>query len=495
MDERIERLILKKIQGSSKSISFERQKKLFVVCLLLMDVLMIVLSFSLAYVIRFDLSIPFFRIEVTPNLGYYLRLSLLLIPAWLVLFVVYRLYDFYVLLGGLQEYAAVLNACVSGAILIALLQFVFEGLVVARGWVGLTWMLTFSFIALGRFSMRRVGYAMRRRGYLTSPTLILGVNGEGRLLGGQLIAWPTSGLNVLGYLDDEMEVGERVNARLFVVGKLADLDEIVNKFQVRELILVSNALPREILLDIFGRYGTSADVNLRMSSGLFDLLNTGLSVKEMGFIPLISLNKVRLNRSEAAIKRLMDIVVSLAAILLLGLPMLLIALLIKLDSPGKIIYRRRVMGLKSRQFDAYKFRTMRIDGDQILKEHPELLEELATKHKIKDDPRITRLGFYLRKYSLDELPQFFNILRGEMSLVGPRMISPPELKEYGRWGMNLLTVRPGLTGMWQVSGRSDVGYAERVRLDMFYIRNYSVWLDLHLVTKTIPVVLFGKGAY
>jgi len=153
------------------------------------------------------------------------------------------------------------------------------------------------------------------------------------------------------------------------------------------------------------------------------------------------------------------------------------------------------MGLNGSQFYALKFRTMQINGDEILKASPDLLDELATTHKIKDDPRITTVGQFLRKYSLDELPQLINILRGDMSLVGPRMISPPELRNYGQWAMNLLTVRPGLTGLWQVSGRSDVSYDERVRLDMFYIRNYSIWLDLHLILRTIPVVLSGKGAY
>jgi lipopolysaccharide/colanic/teichoic acid biosynthesis glycosyltransferase len=148
-----------------------------------------------------------------------------------------------------------------------------------------------------------------------------------------------------------------------------------------------------------------------------------------------------------------------------------------------------------RRFDALKFRTMHVDGDAILAANPALLDELATTHKIKGDPRITRVGWLLRKYSLDELPQLINVLKGDMSLVGPRMISPPELQAYGPWAMNLLTVRPGLTGLWQVSGRSEVSYDERIRLDMFYIRNYSIWLDLQLIFRTIPVVLSGEGAY
>jgi lipopolysaccharide/colanic/teichoic acid biosynthesis glycosyltransferase len=175
--------------------------------------------------------------------------------------------------------------------------------------------------------------------------------------------------------------------------------------------------------------------------------------------------------------------------------MLLIALSIKLDSPGPAFYRRRVMGINGRQFNAYKFRTMHMNGDEILAQYPALQKELAQNHKLKNDPRITRVGQLLRKASLDELPQLLNVLKREMSLVGPRMIAPTEMKEYNDWGLNLLTVLPGITGLWQVSGRSDISYNERVQLDMYYIRNWNIWLDMQLLLQTIPAILRGRGAY
>jgi lipopolysaccharide/colanic/teichoic acid biosynthesis glycosyltransferase len=153
------------------------------------------------------------------------------------------------------------------------------------------------------------------------------------------------------------------------------------------------------------------------------------------------------------------------------------------------------MGVNGRQFDAYKFRTMYVNGDEILEVHPDLKAELALNHKLKDDPRITRVGQILRKYSLDELPQLLNVLKRDMSLVGPRMISPAEMDKYNQWGINLLTVKPGITGLWQVSGRSDVSYEERVRLDMYYIRNWTIWLDAQLLLETFPAVWNGRGAY
>ena len=153
------------------------------------------------------------------------------------------------------------------------------------------------------------------------------------------------------------------------------------------------------------------------------------------------------------------------------------------------------MGVNGKQFDAFKFRTMLVNSDDILSSHPEWLEEYQENYKLKNDPRVTRVGKFLRKLSIDELPQLFNVLRNEMSVIGPRMICPEELNKYEQWDINLLTVKPGITGMWQVRGRSDVGYEERVTLDMFYIRNWTAWLDLKLLLQTIPAVLSKRGAY
>jgi lipopolysaccharide/colanic/teichoic acid biosynthesis glycosyltransferase len=153
------------------------------------------------------------------------------------------------------------------------------------------------------------------------------------------------------------------------------------------------------------------------------------------------------------------------------------------------------MGLNGRQFYALKFRTMVLNGEEVLDKHPELKRELAINHKLKNDPRVTRIGAFLRRYSLDELPQLFNVLKRDMSMVGPRMISPEEAPMYKQFVMNLFTVLPGITGLWQVSGRSDISYEERVRLDMVYVRNWSLWLDLQILFQTIPAVLRAKGAY
>ncbi|MFC1997184.1 sugar transferase, partial [Chloroflexota bacterium] len=191
----------------------------------------------------------------------------------------------------------------------------------------------------------------------------------------------------------------------------------------------------------------------------------------------------------------LDYAITIPGLILISPILLAIAIIIKLDSPGPAIHRRQVMGMNGTKFYAYKFRSMRNNGDEILENHPELKDELAKNHKLKNDPRITRIGHFLRKSSLDELPQLFNVLRREMSLVGPRMISPVEVEKYDQWDINLLTVRPGITGPWQVSGRSDISYEERVQIDMFYVRNWTIWLDLQILVQTVPAVFQSRGAY
>lgn len=213
--------------------------------------------------------------------------------------------------------------------------------------------------------------------------------------------------------------------------------------------------------------------------------------------PIAASHATKLNPQQAhkTLKAMLDYMIVIPALLLTWPIFLVLAILVRLDSPGPIIHRRKVLGRDGRIFYAFKFRTMYINGDEILNQYPHLKAELNANYKLKCDPRITRIGKLLRKFSLDELPQLFNVLRQEMSIVGPRIIAPNEIVKYGRSGENLLTVQPGLTGLWQVSGRSNTSYDERVALDMNYIQNWSVWMDISILFRTIPAVMKGDGAY
>jgi lipopolysaccharide/colanic/teichoic acid biosynthesis glycosyltransferase len=194
------------------------------------------------------------------------------------------------------------------------------------------------------------------------------------------------------------------------------------------------------------------------------------------------------------VKRAVDMVGSLLLIVLLSPVLAVLAALVFLADGNPIIFRRRCVGPRG-EFDAFKFRTMRRDADRMLQSDESLRQSYQQNFKLKSDPRVTRLGAVLRKFSLDELPQLFNVLRGQMSLVGPRMITAPELQKYGEHQELLLTVRPGVTGHWQVHGRQEVSYEERVRMDVEYIRNWSLGTDLKLLCLTPARVIRGRGAY
>ena len=468
----------------------------YILSLLVSDVILMGAAYRVAYFIRFELGLEIFQLDVVPSIEMYTRLVFLLMPFWLIIFAGTSMYSRRNLLGGTSEYSLVFRASTISLLILIIAGFLDTAFFIARGWVLLAWLLSVIFVVTGRFGLRRVVYFLRKQGYFQSIALIVGANNEGLSLANQLITWPTSGLSVIGFVDKKLAPGTKLDDGLQVLGTVEQLDEIIAKHQVEELILATSAVSsRDKLLDIFKRYANSDHVNIRMSSGLYEILTTGLTVHEFAYVPLVGVNKVRLTETDKVIKTLLEYSLIIPGLLLATPFMLLIAIAVKIDSPGPILYRRRVMGVNGKEFDAFKFRTMYVDGDEILGNNPDLKSELDQNHKLKSDPRVTRLGQFLRRFSLDELPQLINVLKSEMALIGPRMISPEEMKNYNHWGINLLTVRPGITGLWQVSGRSDISYSERVNLDMYYIRNWSIWLDLQLLFRTIPVVLKGKGAY
>lgn len=474
---------------------FRKPWPFYLPALVLSDALALGLGFRLAYWLRFGLALPFFRLEVAPSLEFYQSFVLALVPLWCLLFAASGLYAPSNLLGGTQEYALLFRASSVGLLLLIIAGFLGEILVIARGWMIMAWAFAFIVPTCGRYGLRRIVYWLRRRGYFQKPTLLVGANEEGRLLAEQIAGWQESGLHLVGMVGEGLTQGTKTVGEVQALGTLDQLADVIDRFAIEEVVIATSALTRDQMLQVFEKYGMSDDVNLRLSSGLFEIITTGLQVREVASVPLVSINKVRLTGLDRIGKWALDYGLTIPGVLLASPLLGLIALIVRLDSPGPILHRRRVMGLNGRQFDAFKFRTMHVDAHGILEARPDLWEELAQSHKLKDDPRITRVGRFLRRYSLDELPQLFNVLRREMSLIGPRMISPEEMPKYNQWGINLLTVRPGITGLWQVSGRSNITYVERVRLDMYYIRNWSLWLDIHLLIRTIPAVLKGVGAY
>ncbi|CAN5742634.1 sugar transferase [soil metagenome] len=474
-------------------------RRLYRVALLISDTIMLLLAFALAYWLRFTVGLAL-STDVTPSLDVYVRVTLMLVPVWLILFTLLRLYDFQYLLGGTSEYMRVLNGCTSGMMLVVIFSFLVPEFVISRGWPIMSWIFSSFLICSNRLILRRMAYASRSKGWFVTPAVIVGTNSEAISLAMQLRESSSSGVYILGFIEEhnlkDSDFAQSSLMGLPILGGLDSLPEVLARMGAEEVIIATTALTRSQLIETAQELTTIPHVKMSLSSGLYELFTTGMQVTSKGSVPLMNINRLRLDPIEVVLKTILDYTLILSGMLVLLPVFLLIALLIKLDSPGPIFHRRRVLGIGGKEFDAFKFRTMVVNGNEVLEQHPELLAELQATHKLKNDPRITRVGQWLRRASIDELPQILNILLGQMSLVGPRMISPAEAAMYGQMKHNLLTVKPGLTGLWQVSGRSDLSYDERVRLDMQYIRNYSIWLDLQiLIFQTLPAVLKGSGAY
>lgn len=412
--------------------------------------------------------------------------------AYLAIYWTYGLYNPGQLSAGGSDYRAVGNANAVGlvaAILIA--GFETNWSLDARTIVPF-WFCTTCLTLAGRFVMRRFVYSEKKHGRPVERTLILGANSEGIAIANQLAQSPRSASEVVAFLDDFKQFGDEPVPGVPIIGKLDELESTIREQNIDSVLIASPKLLKEFFAREDRALEILSQVEVQMAWGGFELLTTGVRIKEEANVPLVVLNKTRIRGLHFVLKTVLDYVVAGAALVVLFIPFLILCVLMKLDSKGPVIHKRGVVGVGGKRFHAFKIRTMYQNADEMLT--PELKEEWRVNGKIKDDPRITKIGKWLRKLSLDEFPQLLNVVRGEMSLVGPRMITPAEMQQFGRWQHSRNLVKPGMTGLWQISGRSDLKYDDRARLDIYYIRNHSIWLDLRILIMTIPAVISGRGA-
>jgi exopolysaccharide biosynthesis polyprenyl glycosylphosphotransferase len=279
-----------------------------------------------------------------------------------------------------------------------------------------------------------------------------------------------------------------------VLGALDDVPRVLAEFDVDELIVTDSDFDEQALLRLVDVAHRNA-VKVRVAPKTTELLTQRVEYVPGQGVPLFELRPPSFAGTDFAVKRVFDIAVS-AAVVLFGLPLwLLIAAAIKLDSRGPVLYRDRRVGLGEREFGMLKFRTMVVDAAQRQGELEESNEAGGALFKIRDDPRVTRVGRLLRRFSLDEAPQVLNVLWGEMSLVGPRPLPVRDFELLDEWHRKRYHVLPGMTGLWQISGRSSLTFDDLVRLDFYYLENWSVWLDITILAKTVPAVLSRRGAY
>jgi exopolysaccharide biosynthesis polyprenyl glycosylphosphotransferase len=447
-------------------------------------------AFAIAYLLRFRTRLGLFYVPANSPLEFYSTLVFLLVPLILVTYGIYRLYALDRLFDGADEYVRVLSASTLAMIFVILASFLFDNrLVISRAWVVLSWASLLVCVGAMRFLLRRIVYALRRMGRLVKPVIVIASALDAAELAQHLRLAAGSGLQVARTIGPET-----LGLDAAAAPAPSPLAALVAETEAEALVVSAASVSQDVLARIV-REVSDLPIELQLVPGMYEILTTSVQVREVRGLPLVTMNKVRIVGYDRLLKQALDYVVAATVLLVLAPALLGITILIKLTSPGPVFHRRRVVGQCGRRFDALKFRTMRADGDAILARYPDLVERLAREGKLPDDPRVTPVGRFLRRWSLDELPQLLNVLRGQMSLVGPRMIVEAELPQFGHWRENLSTVKPGLTGLWQVSGRSSIGYEERVRLDMHYIRSYSIWSDIEILLRTIPAVFSGVGAY
>jgi exopolysaccharide biosynthesis polyprenyl glycosylphosphotransferase len=319
-------------------------------------------------------------------------------------------------------------------------------------------------------------------------TLIVGAGATGRLLERKLAAHPEYGLELVGFADDEPGTD--------VLGTTADLTALVDRLNIDWIVLAFSEAPHEKTLELV-REVRRPDVHLSIVPNFYELFASNAAIEDIEGVPVVSLPSMQFSRTVRLLKRTFDIVAAGAGLLAISPILIASGIAIKLDSKGPVFFRQARHGRGGREFRIVKFRTMVQDAEAKRFElaHLNEMEGGGPLFKIHEDPRITRVGAFLRKWSIDELPQLWNVVRGEMSLVGPRPFVVHESEQITGWASRRLETTPGITGLWQVLGRNDIPFEEMVKLDYVYVTNWSLWWDVKILVQTLPVVLNRRGAY
>lgn len=427
-----------------------------------------------------------------------------------------RHYDLYRLKGEfslLQDLHNLFKATMVSSLIITSIAFLYRGglefrdfsysrLVFVYDW-GFA-MLAYSFWRIG---VRGIQTLFRHREANLIPALVVGCGQNASVCISEIAEKSRLGYRVLGVLTIEGDTAVTQVAGMPVLGRFEELPALVRQFGVKEVLITDERISPQAIFEAIMRCGRTHHVEFHVVPNLFNCLPRKTEVQQIGSIPMIKLFEEPLRGPNRWIKRTIDFTLSGLAILF-SMPLwLLIFAAIKLTSKGPVIYQQERVGMDGRVFRMYKFRSMYLQSDDSV--HRKLMEQTIKNNgninqgtsdtpiygKVKDDSRITPIGSILRRYSLDELPQLLNILLGEMSLVGPRPPIPYEVECYQDWHRARFHVKPGLTGLWQVSGRNRLSFEQMVRLDIYYIENWSLWLDLKILLKTLPVALRGDNAY
>lgn len=478
-----------------------RRLRLETAAMFALDVLAVVAGAVLAWWVRYEYRLDFNREFFNyQGLDRFWRIGLLLTTITLALLWIkgsYRQPRNAAWLGQLNTLMSSVTTAVGLTIIVTFLarRFDFPSRLIFL----YAWLLIFASLALGRLLIVKVRRWRWSRGNDLERVLVVGGTGLGREIMASLSDSATTGYDLIGFVADPAEPDapaprftEKISAPH--LGPIDDLQREVARHHIDHIIV---ALPfwQHKLLPTVVQKCIQLGIDFQVVPDFYELSFDRVTIQELRGTPLISLRENRIKGTNYWIKRTLDVTLVLLTLPLWGALALAIAFLVKLSSRGPVIYSQTRIGRHGRPFQFFKFRTMVTNADDLKADLLAHNEGSGPMFKLKRDPRVTPIGRFLRKTSMDEIPQFWNVLRGEMSLVGPRPAIPEEVFQYELWHRRRLEVLPGVTGLWQATGRSDTSFDEYVRLDIYYAEHWSVWLDIRILLATIPSVLRGRGAY
>ncbi len=472
----------------------------------LLDIAGVALAFILGYILRYDLQL--IRPVIDPTRAELLPYTPYAVIYAIILYLNYSGNNLYKNVRGRtlsEETTIIINGVTIATVILLALFFLIQPLVTSRLMLVYVAALTVILLVAIRVGRRVALARLRERGVGVQRVLIVGMGETGKSVLGTLISRRDYGLEVLGYLDDtpptspteplDDSQAQRLG-RVPYLGRPEDLREALATHRPDMVIITLPWRHYDFVMHL-ARAAQRVGVEVRIVPDIFQLNMRRVQVENLDGIPLLGLTAGhRLASTARLYKRALDLLlVTLSAPLWL-LVMAAVALAIRLEGPGPIFYRQTRLGEHGRPFKMIKFRSMVPDADAMREALMRQYHHLDPRHmKLADDPRVTRIGRFLRRTSLDELPNLFNVIRGEMSLVGPRPPTPDEVELYQDWHRQRLDTIPGMTGLWQVSGRSDIPFDEMVLMDIYYIENWSLPFDVQLLLMTVPRVLSRKGAY
>ena len=409
----------------------------------------------------------------------------LLLVAYSMWFAQARLYRSRFITRRTDEIRRIVDAGIRSSATVGLLAFLLE-LDLDRGWLVLSMVATVLALSVERELVRRFFAARRASGQLARRVLMIGDNTESERFAAMFVDEPELGYEIVGQIDPTLATDPTELTTTVLIAARAERAHGVVIAATAIDMQSSNRLIRDLV---------EAGIHVELSSTLADIASDRLTVRPLGRFPVVYVEPRSRHGWRATAKRIFDVVLASIVLFVLSPLLILVALLVKRDSPGPVLFRQERVGQDGIPFMVLKFRTMVTNAEELLAELAAENEGAGPLFKMKGDPRVTKIGAFLRKTSLDEFPQLWNVIRGEMSLVGPRPALRAEMTDWDNELYARLRVKPGITGMWQVSGRSGTTFEEYTRLDLYYVDNWSLVVDLAILAKTVPAILKSDGAY